>query len=135
MTGLYPHQAGVGWMVEDQGVAGYRGELNRNCVTIAEALRPSGYRTYAVGKWHVTRQVNPSTEKGKLNWPLQRGFEHYYGIIDGASSMWDPNSLTRDNRPITIRNDPAYQPDEAYHITDAFSDNAARYIRDHDFAG
>src|SRR5262249_51777753 len=57
LTGLYPHQAGVGHMMEDRGAEfpGYRGDLNRACVTIAEALRPAGYRSYMVGKWHVTR--------------------------------------------------------------------------------
>src|SRR4051812_1045095 len=57
LTGLYPHQAGVGHMMVDKGekFQGYRGDLNRNCLTIAEALRPAGYRSYAVGKWHVTR--------------------------------------------------------------------------------
>src|SRR5262245_30441833 len=54
LTGLYPHQAGVGHMMQDQNLDGYRGDLNKNCVTIAEALRPAGYRSYAVGKWHVT---------------------------------------------------------------------------------
>src|ERR671923_135459 len=53
LTGLYPHQTGVGHMMEDRGADGYRGDLNESCVTIAEALRPAGYSTYAVGKWHV----------------------------------------------------------------------------------
>ncbi len=50
LTGLYPHQTGVGHMMEDRGFDGYRGRLNRSCVTIAEVLKPAGYRTYAVGK-------------------------------------------------------------------------------------
>src|SRR4026209_1193804 len=54
LTGLYPHQAGIGHMMDDRGLDGYRGTLNRSCVTIAEALKPAGYRSYAVGKWHVT---------------------------------------------------------------------------------
>ena len=66
LTGLYPHQAGIGWMIPNQGHDGYRGDLNRNCVTIAEALRPSGYSTYMSGKWHVTKHVNPKGEKPKI---------------------------------------------------------------------
>jgi arylsulfatase len=85
-----------------------------------------------VGKWHVTKETHPDTEAGKYNWPLQRGFDRYYGIINGASSLWDPNSLTRDNQPITIRNDPVYQPSEPYHFTDAISDNAAMFIKESD---
>src|SRR5438045_1232411 len=53
LTGLYPHQAGVGDMEEDRGVAAYQGYLNDRCVTIAEALRPAGYRTLMAGKWNV----------------------------------------------------------------------------------
>ena len=131
LTGLYPHQAGVGHMMEDRGVDGYRGDLNRQCVTIAEVLKPAGYATYAVGKWHVTKQNRPKTEADKYNWPLQRGFDRYYGILNGAASYWDPNSLARDNQLITPGTDPAYQPDEPYHLTDAFSDNAAAFIREH----
>src|SRR5262245_8094280 len=58
LKGLYPHQAGVGHMMEDRGHDGYRGDLNRNAVTIAEVLRPAGYATYAVGKWHVNQGNN-----------------------------------------------------------------------------
>src|SRR6266487_1615546 len=54
LTGLYPHQAGVGHMMEDRGQDGYRGDLNRNSATIAEVLRPVGYATGVCGKWHVT---------------------------------------------------------------------------------
>lgn len=132
LTGLYPHQAGIGHMMDDKGVDGYRGELNRNCVTIAEALKPAGYATYMVGKWHVTKHTTPKDEADKFNWPLQRGFDRYYGIVNGASSLWDPNSLTRGNLPITMRNDPDYQPSEAYHYTDALSDNASMFINEHD---
>src|SRR6187401_2651847 len=55
LTGLYPHQAGIGHMMEDKGKPGYAGNLNASCRTIAEVLKPAGYRSYAVGKWHVTR--------------------------------------------------------------------------------
>src|SRR5215210_8412943 len=53
LTGLYPHQAGVGLMTGDQGVPGYRGHLQPNAVTIAEVLKSAGYRTFMAGKWHV----------------------------------------------------------------------------------
>jgi len=132
LTGLYPHQTGIGWMMNDQKLDGYRGDLNRNCVTIAEALQPAGYATYAVGKWHVTKHTNPKTEEDKFNWPQQRGFDKYYGIINGASSLWDPNSLVRGNELITCVNDPEYAPDEPYHFTDAVSDNAIKFIDEHE---
>jgi arylsulfatase len=130
LTGLYPHQAGIGHMMEDRGEDGYRGDLNRRCVTIAEALKPAGYRTYATGKWHVTPKVNPKDESGMYNWPLQRGFDRFYGTIHGAGSFFDPNSLVRDNTLISPFADPEYQPEEFYY-TDAITDHATRFIREH----
>ncbi|MEM9017165.1 MAG: arylsulfatase [Verrucomicrobiota bacterium] len=132
LTGLYAHQAGIGHMMEDKGFLAYRGDLNRESVTIAEALRPAGYRSYLSGKWHVTpyrakELENPDTS----NWPLQRGFDRFYGTIHGAGSLFDPNSLTRDNTYITPENDPEYAPEGTWYYTDAISDNAVRYIHDH----
>ncbi|MCA9119110.1 MAG: arylsulfatase [Planctomycetaceae bacterium] len=129
LTGLYPHQAGVGWMMTDRGYDGYRGDLNRNCRTIAEVLRPAGYSTYMAGKWHVTPDVKPDGPKD--NWPLQRGFDRFYGTIHGAGSFYDPNSLTRDNSQISPNADPEYKP-EQYYYTHAISDHAVRFLSEHE---
>ena len=134
LTGLYPHQAGIGHMVEDRGHDGYRGDLNEQCVTMAEALRPAGYATYAVGKWHVTKAVNPKTEAEKHNWPLQRGFDKFYGTITGGGSYWDPSTLVRDNTMTTIYADKEYQPQEQFYYTDALSDNAIKFIAENQAA-
>ncbi|WP_395752450.1 arylsulfatase [Prosthecobacter sp.] len=128
LTGLYPHQAGIGHMMEDRGHDGYRGDLNKRSVTIAEVLKPSGYRTYAVGKWHVTKHAVP--EGPKHNWPLQRGFDRFYGTITGAGSFYDPGTLTRDDTMISPFADPQYQPKQ-YYYTDAISDHAIRFIDEH----
>jgi len=128
LTGLYPHQAGIGWMTHDRGYDGYRGDLSRRCATIAEVLRPAGYATCAVGKWHVTKETKP--EGPKYNWPLQRGFDRFYGTITGAGSFYDPGTLTRDNTMISPFADPEYQP-EAFYYTDAISDHAVRFIDEH----
>src|SRR5215218_1266777 len=90
LTGLYPHQAGIGHMMNDDGANGYRGDLNRRSVTLAEVLKPAGYRTYAVGKWHITPGTTPAFLANQKTWPLQRGFDRYYGTIHGAGSYWDP---------------------------------------------
>ena len=108
LTGLYPHQAGIGHMMEDRGHDGYRGDLNNRCTTIAEVLKTAGYRTYAVGKWHVTKHAQP--EGPKLNWPLHRGFNRFYGTITGAGSFYDPGTLTRDDTMISCFADAEYQP-------------------------
>ena len=131
LTGLYPHQAGIGHMMEDRKLDGYRGNLNTKCVTIAEALMPAGYKSYAVGKWHVTNATNPKSDAEKFNWPLQRGFDRFYGTIHGAGSFFDPNTLTRDNRYVSPFADPEYPTDD-YYYTDAISDHAIRYVREHD---
>ncbi|MDX1680724.1 MAG: arylsulfatase [Akkermansiaceae bacterium] len=134
LTGLYAHQAGIGQMTNDGGQPGYRGDLSRNAVTIAEALKPAGYRSYMSGKWHVTKQLQPDGDKS--NWPLQRGFDRFYGTIIGAGSLFDPWTLTKGNQAITPVNDPEYQPEEWYY-TDAISDYASRFVREHaeDHAG
>jgi arylsulfatase len=128
LTGLYPHQAGVGHMMADKGVPGYRGDLNLNCPTIAEALKPAGYMCYAVGKWHVTRHRGPKDPKH--NWPRQRGFDRYYGTIHGGGSYFDPSTLTRDNQPISPHADSEYRP-KTFYYTDAISDHAVRFVREH----
>ena len=116
MTGLYPHQTGVGHMVDNpKPFPGYTGDLNQNCVTIAQVLKGSGYRTMMSGKWHVT----PVTES-KHNWPLQRGFDKYYGIIHGAANFFNPVTLKRDNS--------SAEPESDYYFTDAITDNAVNYI-------
>ena len=124
LTGLHPHQAGVGHMMWDYDFDGYRGDLNFRCVTIAEALKPAGYRTYMSGKWHISRYMEP--DGPKHSWPCQRGFDRYYGILAGGGNYWKPDTLTRDNTLIT--------PDErteGFFLTDAISDEAAGFIRNH----
>ena len=128
LTGMYPHQAGIGLMTGDNKLPGYRGELGRDVVTIAEALSVAGYRRYMSGKWHVTKHTRP--EGPKNNWPLQRGFEKFYGTIIGAGSFYDPATLCRANSFITPVNDGKYQP-KTYYYTDAISDNAVMFLQEH----
>ena len=129
LTGLYAHQAGIGHMTGDYGIPQYQGYLNKECLTIAEALKPAGYRTYMSGKWHVTPKVKADDPKD--NWPRQRGFDKFFGTIHGAGSFFDPNSLTRDNTQITPENDPDYKPDGTWYYTDAISDNTVNYLKSH----
>ncbi len=135
LTGLYPHQAGVGHMMDDRGVDGYRGDLNRQCVTLAEVLKTAGYRTYMSGKWHVTKVINPKSEADQHNWPIQRGFDQFYGTIHGAGSFFDPNTLTRGNQYISPYADPEYTEKEMangeFYYTDAIADHASKFIHDH----
>jgi arylsulfatase A-like enzyme len=79
LTGLYPHQAGVGHMTEDKGQPGYAGRLNDSCVTIAEVLRPAGYFTAMTGKWHVGQNL------GVVPW--ERGFDRSLNAAAGGFYM------------------------------------------------
>lgn len=119
LTGLYAHQTGVGHMVNPRpSLPGYQGDLNRNCATIGEVLRGAGYQTMISGKWHVT-----PNDGRKHNWPLQRGFDRFYGIMGGAASYFQPLTLARDNQPV--------QPEGAdFYLTDAIGHNAAAFIED-----
>jgi arylsulfatase len=121
LTGLYPDQAGVGHMVTDRGQPGYQGNLNDRCVTIAEVMRGAGYRTAMAGKWHVTKFVQAANDADKANWPRQRGFDHYFGVIQGTANYFRPKPLTRGNEVIKA-------PGGGFYTTDAFVDNAIQFL-------
>lgn len=123
LTGLHPHQTGIGILTYDLGPEGYAGNLNHRCVTIAEALKTSGYRAYMSGKWHVASSLTEATDA----WPMQRGFDQFFGTIIGAGSFYDPNTLTRNNQ--NAEHEAAARPGWFY--TDAISDDAADAIVAH----
>lgn len=123
LTGLYPHQAGIGHMVQDRALPAYQGYLNDHCATIAEILRPAGHRTAMSGKWHVGGHYapdNPDTWRpGEPGHPLptQRGFDHHFGTLAGAGSSFAPPTLMRNGTPLT--------PDGDVYYTDAIRKYAA----------
>jgi arylsulfatase A-like enzyme len=122
LTGLHPHQTGIGILTYDSGPEGYAGNLNQRCVTIAEVLKAGGWRTYMSGKWHVSSNLKQPTD----SWPMQRGFDRFFGTIIGAGSFYDPNTLTRGNA-----NAEHEARADGFFYTDAISDQAADYIREH----
>ncbi len=124
LTGLHPHQTGIGILTYPTGPEGYAGNLNNQCVTIAEALKPGGYRCYMSGKWHVASNLLEPTD----TWPLQRGFDEFFGTIIGAGSFYHPNTLTQGNENIEHQ---AIE-DSGFFYTDAISDRAVDFIRDHE---
>lgn len=127
LTGLYPHQVGIGHMVSDRGLPGYRGDLSSNCVTIAEVLKSAGYSTYMSGKWHVTRYTGLLDNDPELtrqhNWPCNRGFDCFFGLVHGGGSYFNP-VLALDNAPYALKSPDVY-------LTDALSGKAAEYIGEH----
>ncbi|MHC4716452.1 MAG: arylsulfatase [Planctomycetota bacterium] len=124
LTGLYSHQAGIGHMNEDKGFPGYRGHLNRQCVTIAEALKPAGYRTFATGKWHVGA-------KQRAWWPLQRGFDRFYGVPQGGGFYFKPKA----GRSVVLDNDEIHTHETGpmpagWYSTDAWTDRGLEFIEE-----
>ena len=134
MTGLHPHMTGIGHMTNspnsekhDKGKAfpSYRGFLNRHCVTLGELLGPAGYSTYLSGKWHLGGNK-------QSRWPLQRGFEKFYGCIAGSTRFFSPDTDTRVGRGITSGNESVSRvkstTDRPYYTTDAFTDHGIKFI-------
>ncbi|MCZ6674250.1 MAG: arylsulfatase, partial [Verrucomicrobia bacterium] len=127
LTGLQPHRTGIGWMTNPTGTIrgedkppAYRGYLNRKCVTLAEVLKPAGYATILAGKWHLGWGAED-------RWPLQRGFEKFYGCIHGAHSF-NPSGF----KYVSLGNEKVTEfkstTDRRYYTTDAFTDYAVQFI-------
>lgn len=118
LTGLYSHQVGLGHMTADFGHDSYRGALNRRGITLAEALKPAGYRSYAVGKWHL------GSARGQ--WPLDRGFDRFYGLPEGGGVYFWPPFRERN----VVLDSTVVEPQAGWYSTDAFNDYAVRFIRE-----
>jgi len=138
MTGLHPHVTGIGHMTNPPGTRkhdygedfpNYRGFLNRECVTLAELLGSAGYSSYLAGKWHLGGSH-------KSLWPLQRGFDRFYGCVAGSTRFFSPDTDQREGRGIYSGNQPVRKvtstTDRAYYTTDAFTDHAIRFIKEGD---
>ncbi len=141
MTGLHPHEVGVGHMIlpvrplpdadpknprsaftlktsdRAQIPPAYQGWLEEAIPTLPEMLRTAGYGTYMTGKWHLANE-KPET------WPLQRGFDRFYGHLAGTSDFFRPANLHRGDKPITAKG-------ERFYLTDAITEEAVRFLKGH----
>jgi len=127
LTGRNHHAVGVGCLANfDSGFPGYRGKISPDAGTLAEMLRPHGWRNYMVGKWHVT----PLTQSGPAGpfdgWPLGRGFDRFYGFLDAETDQFAPE-LVRDNTHI----DPPGTFESGYHLTSDLVDQSMRMLAEH----
>lgn len=126
LTGLYPHQAGIGLMVYRNSGEGYLGNLNNKCVTFGEVLRTAGYQTMMVGKWHAGYEP--------YSRPEVRGFDHFTGIYPHIDSYWKVLKgcdIYRDKKlfiPASENPVNPYNPDKEFYTTDFFTDTALDYI-------
>lgn len=139
LTGVYNQQAGIGQMTTDMNLPGYRGHITDNVVTLAEVLKDAGYRTAMTGKWHVSTTIQQADKEAQLKWlnhqashpyfspvdqyPVNRGFEKYYGNIFGVVNFFDPFSLVNGTQPVE-------SVPQGYYHTDALNDSAAAYVRE-----
>ena len=120
LTGVNPHRAGAGHVANsDPGFPGYAAELADDVSTMAETFRDAGYATMALGKWHLTKDADMSDAGPKKSWPLQRGFDRYYGFLDAFTNLHHPHRLVEDNHTLEVD---AY-PD-GFFLTDALTDKA-----------
>ncbi|MBW8682798.1 arylsulfatase [Chitinophaga rhizophila] len=138
LTGVYNHTAGIGEMTAERNTPGYHGRLTNNVVTIAEVLQAAGYHTGMSGKWHVSNTIEQQPAKAQMDWlnhqtvhpyfspveqyPVNRGFEKYFGNIWGVVDFFDPFSLVSGTKPVE-------QVPAGYYHTDAINDTAVAYIK------
>ena len=126
LTGLNPHQAGMGGMVRykpTKKMGPYQGYLNGRSVTLAEVLKQAGYSTMMSGKWHVGEM--------KSQWPQNRGFDEYYGLISGAMNFFDI-SKGKGTKRVFLEDGKEIRPaGNSFYATDAFTDKAVSFLDKH----
>ncbi|MET9485513.1 arylsulfatase [Nocardia sp. NPDC006630] len=126
LTGVNSHRAGFGFVANaDPGYPGLRLELADDVLTLPEILRANGYATYAVGKWHLVRDATLHPGSHRDSWPTQRGFDRYYGSLEGMNSFYHPNQLISDSSAVDVEEYP-----EGYYLTDDYTDRAVGYLKE-----
>jgi arylsulfatase len=128
LTGKDPHSVGCGWLTHaSPGYPGFQAaEISRDAPTLAELLRAGGWSTYAVGKWHNTPDHQVQAAGERASWPLQRGFDRFYGFMGAETNFFSPGHLIEGN-DFVVRD--AY-PDD-YFSSDDWTDRAIAWLRSH----
>lgn len=125
LTGRNHHAVGMGFLAAfDTGFPNYRGTISPAAATLPEMLKPAGYASYAVGKWHLIPPSEMSAAGPFDAWPTQRGFERYYGYLWGEDDQFSPELWYDQHRVETPQR-------EGYHVTDDFVDHLIEFIDDH----
>ena len=128
MTGRYPHQVGIGEMIDDYAAAAraaanspaYQDHLSTNSPTMAEVLRSAGYETLMAGKWHLGKRP--------AEWPVRRGFDHSFVQIDGAMNYYGGDSKNGPRARMALDDQPYTPPHDGFYSTDAFTDHAIEFV-------
>lgn len=125
LTGVNPHRAGAGHVANsDPGFPGYAAEIASDVATMAEVFSDGGYSTFAIGKWHLTKDSDLSDAGPRHSWPCQRGFDRYYGVLDAFTNLHQPHRLVEDNHTVEVDSYP-----EDYYVTDDLTQRAIQMIR------
>ncbi len=126
LTGRNHHTVGMRAISNfDSGYPHMRGHITNHAATVAEVLRDEGYATFAVGKWHLCGMENASAAGPYDQWPCQRGFDRYYGFLEGETDQFHPE-LVYDNHVVA----PPRTPEEGYHLSEDLVDHAIGFIHD-----
>lgn len=126
LTGRNAHAAGSGWLSNNHGgYPGYSGEIPLDQPTLAETLRAAGYETIMTGKWHNTPQRETVASGDKRNWPTQRGFDTFYGFLDGETHFFFPSRIQLNNHLLPMDE---YPP--GYYSTDDWTDRGIQAIKE-----
>ncbi|MGD9894690.1 MAG: arylsulfatase, partial [Dehalococcoidia bacterium] len=126
LTGRNHHAVGMRAVSNfDTGFPNMRGSITNHAATLAEMLGERGYATFAAGKWHLAPMAQCSAAGPHDQWPLARGFDRYYGFLQGETDQFYPE-LTYDNHHI----DPPGTPEEGYHVSEDLVDRSIGFIRD-----
>lgn len=131
LTGRNHHSVGMGTVPEiAMGFPGYHARIPKSAGMLSEILRAQGYATFAVGKWHLTPAEERHAGATRERWPLGRGFDRFYGFLDGQTDQWSPE-LVEDNRLLDPPNlSFEAHDDEGYHLTADLADHAIAMVRD-----
>lgn len=126
LTGRNHHTVGMRSLSNfDSGYPHMRGHVTNHAATVAEVLRDEGYATFALGKWHLCRMEDASAAGPYDQWPCQRGFDRYYGFLEGETDQFHPE-LVYDNHSVA----PPATPDDGYHLSEDLVDRAIEFIHD-----
>ncbi|MFO1198225.1 MAG: arylsulfatase [Burkholderiaceae bacterium] len=127
LTGRNHHAVGMRAISNfDTGFPNMRGAIPSSVPTLAERLRDAGFGTYMVGKWHLAPMHETGPAGPFRNWPLARGFDRFYGFLQGETDQFRPE-LVQDNHYI----EPPSTPEQGYHLSEDLVDKAIGFARDH----
>ena len=122
LTGRHPHAAGMGHLADMATPSpAYLGRIRHDVPTLPELLQDAGYRSYALGKWHLDAANDPASADA----PLARGFERFYGVMRGSDDFYRPASLARDRERLP-------PPNDGFYLTDRLADEAVALLGEHE---